>query len=188
MQALELFDVFLKPLNSLNIPYMITGAAAVIVYGEPRMTHDLDLVISIQQQHIQQIFKNFPDDSFYTPPEEVLRVEIARTQRGHFNIIHFDSGLRADIYLSGTDPLHQWAMKRRNTFIVTGETVWIAPPEYVIIRKLQYFREGRSQKHLNDIRNMLEVSETKINHETLAAFVKDYQLEKEWQQVKSRSQ
>lgn len=54
------------------------------------------------------------------------------------------------------DPLHQWALKNRRRERLDAKTeIWIAPPEYVIIRKLEYFREGDSHKHLDDTRKML---------------------------------
>lgn len=43
---------------------------------------------------------------------------------------------------------------------MAGETpVWLAPPEYVIVHKLEFFREGGSEKHLRDIRGMLAVTD-----------------------------
>src|SRR6185437_14809075 len=89
----------------------------------------------------------FPLDRFYVPPAEVLRVEAARSLRGHFNIIAHDSGYKADVYLAGADALHAWAFPRRRSVPVGGRALSVAPPEYVIARKLEYFREGGSLKH-----------------------------------------
>lgn len=162
---------------------MITGAAAAILYGEPRMTLDLDLVINVQKNDISTLGKEFPPEAFYLPPEEVLYVEISRPQRGHFNIIHHESGLRADIYLMGNDPLHHWGMQHRRSLAIDSKTAWIAPPEYVIVRKLQYFQEGQSQKHLRDVQSMLEVSKEQIDLEQLEKFIVQYRLKDVWQQV-----
>ena len=43
----SIFFIFTSRLNKLNIRYMITGSVAGIVYGEPRMTHDIDLVLEM---------------------------------------------------------------------------------------------------------------------------------------------
>jgi hypothetical protein len=48
MQEAELFLVFIRPLNDLGIPYMVTGSVAAMLYGEPRLTHDVDLVLQIK--------------------------------------------------------------------------------------------------------------------------------------------
>jgi len=57
----------------------------------------------------------------------------------------------------------------------------VAPPEYVIVRKLEYFREGGSAKHLADIRAMLAV--TDIDRAEIAHWVATRGLAGEWAQV-----
>lgn len=183
MQELDAFNIFLKPLNDLGIPYVITGAVAAIIYGEPRMTHDLDLILHLQRKDVDRFIRQFSETEFYVPPEEVVRVEVGRASRGHMNIIHLNSGLRADIYLAGKDNLHHWAIQHRRPVTAAGETVWIAPPEYVIVRKLQYYREGGSEKHLQDIRNMLETSREEIDFPFLEEKIKEFKLQDEWQQA-----
>jgi len=59
------------------------------------------------------------------------------------------------------------------------------PPEYVILRKLEYYREGASEKHLTDIANMVEISPEHINFEQLQNKIKDYALEREWQKAQN---
>lgn len=100
----------------------------------------------------------FPPAEFYCPPSEEIAVEVAREQRGHFNIIHHETGFKADVYLSGRDPFHAWGLARARRLEVEGQVLVVAPPEYVIVRKLEYYREGGSEKHLRDIRSILDTS------------------------------
>jgi hypothetical protein len=44
----NLFRIFVSRFNKLSIPYMITGAVASIIYGEPRLTNDIDLSITVK--------------------------------------------------------------------------------------------------------------------------------------------
>jgi hypothetical protein len=179
MPERDLFLLFLAPLNRLGTPYMVTGAAASIVYGQPRMTHDIDIVVEMSHMDAVQIPVAFPSESFYSPPLETLRIEIQRRQRGHFNLIHHGTGFKADLYLVGEDKLHQWAMARRRKIILGGETVWIAPIEYVIIRKLEYYREGGSEKHLGDIRGMIAASSDMIDFTGLERLIGEQGLQTE---------
>lgn len=176
----SLVDTFVSRLEKLEIPYVITGAVASIIYGEPRLTNDLDLVVLIKTGDIEKFIQAFPSGEFYCPPSEVLRIEIKRPYRGHFNLIHHDTGTKADIYLAGEDVLHRWALSKRRDMVVEGERVRVAPPEYVIVRKLEYYREGGSEKHLRDIAGMLELSSQEIDFKQLDDFVQRYGLEKEW--------
>ena len=164
---------------------MITGAVATIIYGEPRLTNDIDLVIDMNSDDVETFADAFPIEDFYCPPPEVIRLEIGRSQRGHFNLIHHETGFRADIYASGRDELHHWGLKNRNPVDVEGEKFWLAPVEYVILRKLEYYREGLSEKHLRDISSILVFSSDEIDFKMLKAQINKRMLENEWKATKN---
>ena len=180
MQEANLFLIFLDRLNKGNLSYMVTGSAASIIYGEPRMTHDIDLVLELHVTDINKFINLFPPDEFYCPPQDVIKTEIARETRGHFNIIHHETGFKADIYPIGQDELHKWAMVRRQKVQIGRSNILIAPPEYVIIRKLQYYKEGGSTKHLRDINRMFEISGDSIDKPVLEEMINKYDLLDEW--------
>jgi hypothetical protein len=169
----------------LGFPYVTTGATAAIVYGEPRLTNDLDLVVLLKIEDVGAFIEAFPPAAFYCPPAEVLRIEIKRPYRGHFNLIHHETGTKADIYLAGEDELHQWALSQRRKIVLESEHLWVAPPEYVILRKLQYYREGGSEKHLKDIAGMLALSSGQIDFQLMEKMVQRYGLEREWERAGS---
>ena len=178
----DLIQVFINRLNKLAVQYMVTGAVAATIYGEPRLTHDIDLVIDLRLQDIERFINAFPLEEFYCPPAEVVRLETGRPQRGHFNLIHHETGLKADIYASGRDSLQKWGLANRKAVLIGGENVWLAPPEFVILRKLEYYREGGSEKHLRDIAGMLELSRDEIDFVLLESKVRDMSLKKEWEE------
>lgn len=107
MSEPSLIALFVRPLNALGIPYLVTGGVATIVYGEPRFTRDVDLVVTTSPDDAVRIAAAWSADAFYVPPVEVLQEECARSQHGHFNIVHRDSGLRADCYVAGSGPLRR---------------------------------------------------------------------------------
>ena len=179
----NLFQVYISRLNALSVRYVITGAAAGTIYGEPRLTHDIDIILDLKKTDVDNFVQAFPLSEFYCPPGEVLRIEISRPGRGHFNLIHHLTGFKADIYLAGRDELHAWALKNGQAFDIEGEPYWLAPVEYVILRKLEYFREGGSEKHLKDIKGMLEISGDRIDLDFLKEKIASMKLESEWQKI-----
>lgn len=182
MQAADFFVLFTRPLDQAGIPYMVAGSVASIVYGEPRLTNDVDLVVVLNDSLIRQLATLFPADQFYCPPPEVVSAELQRERRGHFNVIQHDTGLKADLYLAGSEPLQAWGLAHRQCVeIGNGQAIWIAPIEYVILKKLEYYREGRSEKHLLDIRGMLAVSGDEIDSSFLNAQIADLGLAGEWE-------
>jgi hypothetical protein len=113
----------------------------------------------------------------------VIELEAAREQRGHFNIIHHETGFKADVYLRGRDPLHAWGLARARQLEVEGQVFIVAPPEYVIVRKLEYYREGGSEKHLRDIRSMLDTSPDEIHRAELEQQIVERGLQEAWRLV-----
>lgn len=162
---------------------MVTGSTAGILYGEPRMTHDVDIVVALKQSDIHAFVEAFPLDDFYCPPEDVLAIEVRRGQRGHCNLIHHATGFKADLYIA-FDELHRWALRNKRVLDLDGLRIAVAPVEYVIVRKLEYFREGGSEKHVRDIRSMLEVSGDSIDMKQLEELVERRGLVDEWVRVR----
>ncbi len=87
MQSLEFFSIFIKPLEELDIPYFVPGSIAAIFYGEPRLTHDIDLVLHLPESDVPEFCALFSLEKFYCPPEEVIHIELKRRPHAHFNLI-----------------------------------------------------------------------------------------------------
>ncbi len=181
MDQVNCFLIFTTRLEDIHVDYMVTGSVASMLYGIPRFTHDLDMVLHLDQIQMMNLPGAFPLSDFYCPPLEVLQIESRRTQRGHFNIIHHDTGFKADIYLHGADELQAWGLSSKKRIQLNEDAgIWVAPPEYVILRKLEYYREGHSEKHLIDIRGMLEVSEDLIDRNMIQKWIEKLELQSQW--------
>jgi hypothetical protein len=183
MENTQLFEIFTEKLNLGKYSYFITGSIASIYFGLPRLTHDVDIVLDLPGDEINHLIQLFDVEEFYIPPRETIIAELNRTVRGHFNLIHFKTGFKADIYLLGNDPLHRWALDNRKEIKIGSHIFYIAPPEYVIIRKLEYYQEGGSDKHLEDISNMLDISRDIIDHPFLEEEIKKRGLQSAWAEL-----
>lgn len=186
MQEPDLSLLFVRPLNELGIRYIISGSVAAILYGEPRLTHDVDLIIFLRHEEIGKLLEMFPEPDYYLPPPDVIAGEMTRESGGHFNIIHNDTGFKADLYLSGRDEFHAWAFRNARRIEYKGHPLQVAPPEYVIVRKLEYYREGGSEKHVRDVRAMLAVSKEELNRSEMIDWIKRCQVEEEWEIIQKQ--
>jgi hypothetical protein len=164
---------------------MVSGSLASVHYGEPRLTMDVDVIVHVNESEAETLAGLFPADEFYVPPSEVIALEIRRPTRGHFNIIHFATGQKADFFPSRRHPYWQWAFGRRQVARVGDDEVWFAPPEYVILWKLEFFREGGGEKHLHDIRGMLMVNSENIDRTMLDRASTELGLEAVWHQAQA---
>ena len=146
----------------------------------------MDLVVYLSPRDIRRLAEIFPESEFYVPPAEIMAEEVARERGGYFNLIHMGTGFKADFYPGGReDDLSTWGFRFKREISFEGETVVLAPPEYVIVRKLEYYREGGSEKHLRDIRSMLAVSGEHIDRTQLDKWIRDLGLEAEWKLISS---
>jgi hypothetical protein len=183
MPEADLSLLFLRPLNKLGVRYIVGGSVACMLYGEPRFTNDVDVVVFLRNEDIARLREAFPASEFYLPPAEMIAAEIARPQKGQFNAIHVATGFKADFYTTGRDDFNAWAFRNARKIEFKGETIVVAPPECIIVRKLEFYREGGSEKHVRDIRSMLAVSSDQINRADLEEWIRIRGVEKEWKAV-----
>ncbi len=175
--------IFAPGLNSLGVPWMAVGSIASSAYGERRTTLDLDVVAVVGRHQAARFPHVFPEADFYCPPGEVINAEAARSGHGHFNLIHHHSVYKADVYLTTGSNFERWAFANRRAVKAGEIPVWLAPPEYVIVHKLEFFREGGSEKHIRDIRGMLAVTDVEAG--LIEEEVQRRGLEVEWQRCLS---
>ena len=180
----SLITLFVVPLNSLRIHYMITGGVASVIYGEPRFTRDIDLVVKLEPRDARRFAGAWSPTDFYVPPIEVLEEESHRAAHGHFNVSHHDTTMRADVYLAGDDALNAWALDRRVIRQVDDQAVKVAPIEAVILGKLRYYRLGKSDRHLRDIHQMLRISGDLVDRAALDRWIATLGVGQEWQLAK----
>lgn len=177
---------FLVPLETSGLPYCVTGSVAAGIYGEYRLTADIDFVLLLRVEEIGRLRAVFSDRDYYIPPIDVLIAEANRTHRGMFNLIHNGTLFKADVFIAARDPLHRWALEHRRRVDWHGQQIWVAPPEYVIVRKLEAFREGGSQKHPRDVISMLEVTE--VDRAFIEMNVERLALREQWAECQPRKE
>lgn len=163
----DLIGLFIEPLEAIGVSYMITGGVASVIYGDPRFTRDVDIVMELHRAEISALRSAFDPTAFYVPPVEALEEETSRPDGGHFNILHRETALRADVYLAANDSLIEWGFDRRVRLQVGGASIWVAPIEYVILRKLEYYEQSGSDRHLRDVAMMLRISGETVDRDSL---------------------
>ncbi|MBI4499948.1 MAG: hypothetical protein HY700_02185 [Gemmatimonadetes bacterium] len=182
MPGPELIRRFVLPLEPLGLRYMVTGSVAAMSYGEPRLTNDVDIVLDLPAQRIADFVTTFQAPDLYVPPVETIRNAV-NAPRGSFNLILVTEALKADFFV-GLDGLSRWGLQRRHAEAIGEESIWIAPAEYVIVRKLEYFRLGGSAKHLSDIRSMLRFAADRIQLGVVDRLAAEHGLEEIWVRVR----
>ena len=140
-----------EKLESVGIPYMLTGSFAANFFAVPRMTRDIDLVIEVLDVDLDKFAQLFEGD-FYFEKEALVQ---AINYTSMFNIIHQDTVCKIDFIIRKKNPYRQLEFQRRQRVLFDGAQIWIVSPEDLIISKLFWAKDSLSQMQLRDVRNIL---------------------------------
>lgn len=165
-------------LDELKIEYAVSGGIAVSVWGRPRYTADLDIVVEIASKEkieamTEKLLKKFK--AGYLDKEAALT---AYKDKGEFNLIEPEYGLKADFFVIGSDEHQKLEIKRAKNKKIGGKLIKFISPEDLIIAKLKWYRESESDRQLEDVIAVLEAG--KLDQKYLHSWIKKLGLEKEW--------
>ncbi|MGZ5453968.1 MAG: nucleotidyl transferase AbiEii/AbiGii toxin family protein [Candidatus Aminicenantales bacterium] len=178
MEQYELLRHAARCFEKHRIRYFVTGAVAAIAYGEPRLTNDIDIVADLSEDDIPKLIACYPAREFDFDEDSAKRALISRSQ---FKIIHPESGLKIDVMISRGDEFDQSRFRRARRLRPLEDTeVAFASPEDVILKKMAFYRDGRSEKHLRDIAGILKISSGGIDISYIEGWVKKLGLEEIW--------
>ncbi len=124
-----------------------------MIYGEPRFTNDIDIVVRLNEHQARCVAAAFTGDEWYV--SEAAALDAVR--RGSmFNIIHVPSGLKVDLIVASNSDFNASRFSRVRKIQIAGDCVEpFSSPEDVILKKLEFFRDGKSAKHLRDIASII---------------------------------
>jgi hypothetical protein len=181
---MDLLRHALDALERLAIPHMVVGSIASSSYGEYRFTNDVDIVIALNERDVPVFLAAFPGPEFSVSPDAVRDAIRSRFQ---FNVLHTPSGGKIDFIVSRDDEWGQAQMaRRRRILLLPDREAFAAAPEDVILGKLWYYNEGRSDKHLRDIAGILRMSGDQIDRADIEAWARKLGLEEAWAAVVER--
>lgn len=140
-EELEVLKTVTGRLKTADIPYMITGSMAANYYTVPRMTRDIDLVVELSGPDVDRVIELFQDD-FYIEREAV---ETALRERTMFNIIHNAFVIKVDVVIRKESEFRFEEFSRKKRISVEGHEMFIVAPEDLILSKLEWAKNTRSE-------------------------------------------
>lgn len=170
--------------EALQVRYLVTGSMATIFFGEPRFTNDIDVVIDLPLNRAAEFCAHFPPPEYYVDEVAVREAIIRREQ---FNIIHPESGLKIDVMIPDDSPFNRCRFGR----VVAGHVredlaIRFASPEDVIIKKLEYYQQGGSDKHVRDITGVLRIMGAKVDRPYIDDWAVRLGLAETWREILGR--
>jgi hypothetical protein len=160
---------------------MLTGSFASSMQGEPRLSHDIDLVVDIPAKTVPELVRSFPSPEFYLDEQSVRDAVSARTM---FSLLQVSEGDKVDFWLLTVDPFDIVRFARRRPEVALGLTLFVSSPEDTILMKLRWAKlSGGSEKHLYDALRVYEVQSGTLDMNYLAKWLETLALQDEWKQL-----
>jgi hypothetical protein len=142
-------DVSLR-LAQGRLAFMLTGSMAMNYYAQPRMTRDIDIVVELTPQDRDTIIRLFASD--YYVPDDAISGAIA--DESLFNLIHHESVIKVDCIVRKNTPYRRTEFERRQRIRIEDFSTWIVSKEDLIISKLWWAKDSRSELQLRDVKNL----------------------------------
>lgn len=149
---LDILGDVTKRFDEAGIQYMLTGSFALNYYAEPRMTRDIDIVVALTPKDADSVVALFESD-YYVPRNAVVR---ALTNQTLFNIIHSESIFKVDCIVRKDTEYRRLEFERRRQVEIEDIKIWIVSKEDLIISKLHWAKDSRSEFQLRDVKNLLK--------------------------------
>ncbi|QQG45383.1 MAG: hypothetical protein HYW89_00380 [Candidatus Sungiibacteriota bacterium] len=150
MDFRELLGKVAEILERLRIPYAVTGGYAVSVWGKPRSTLDIDVIIELFEPQIGKLTAALRGISEMSYVDERMVIR-AFERKGEFNFIHVESGIKVDFWVSKKDEFSREELQRRVSRIIAGRKIYFISPEDLILNKLRWHKESGSELQLRDV-------------------------------------
>jgi hypothetical protein len=168
-------------LERLAIPYMVTGSFASSLQGEPRSTHDLDIVVDVPLEKADSLLQEFPSPRFFVqhgPAMDAIR------RRKMFNILDETSGFKIDFWPVGNTEFDRTRFARRVQTPFDGAHIWISRPEDTILKKLRWaIDSGGSEKQFRDALRVYELQYAVLDLEYVAQWVPRLEVDDLWKRL-----
>lgn len=146
-----------KILDEVGIPYFITGGFAVSVWGRPRATFDIDIVVELAEPKVEPLAKALRK-MYRAGYIDELSARDAVRNKSEFNFIDPFTGVKVDFWVTKRDELSLRKLQRKIVKKISGKQVCFISPEDLMLSKLEWYQMGESTRQLEDIESVFRIS------------------------------
>lgn len=149
---IDILEDISAKLMAADIPFMVTGSMAMNYYAQPRMTRDIDIVISIQKDDVDMLLSLF-EKEYYISKEAMME---SMAHHSMFNVIHNESIIKVDFIVLENEAYRRTEFERRQLIQVRKFKTYIVTKEDLILSKLIWAKDSHSEMQIRDIRNLMD--------------------------------
>jgi len=136
----------------------------VSVWGRPRATFDIDIVVQIKEPSIKQLIEMLSKISEFGYIDEDAAKE-AIQRNGEFNFIDPQTGVKVDFWVADKKSIYEYDRIIKKD--IDGQKVNFISPEDLVLSKLRWYKISPSSRHLEDVQSVLKISNKIIDKKYL---------------------
>ena len=142
------FRRVVQALEKISARYVVVGSTAASAWGVARSTRDIDVVAVITHETVDSFLSALGNNEIYVPVDEA---KAAAESGGSFNVLHTTTGGKVDVFVClPSDAFEASRLDRRVKLNVLGVDTWVATPEDVVLSKLLWRVQTRSEVQWRD--------------------------------------
>lgn len=166
-----------QALERFGVPYAVGGSLASSLHGVMRSTLGVDILADMRIEHIQPLVAALSKE-FYADNE---MMKDAIEHQSSFNLIHYDTAFKVDIFVRKSRSFDQMQLERRKPSVITTDpeqSIYVTSPEDVILSKLEWYRMGGevSERQWRDVLGVLKTRAGELDLDYLRKWAKDLKV------------
>ena len=156
-------------LERAGIPYMVSGSFASVLYGQPRATRDVDLVVNPTEDQLRVFVASLAGEYYVSleAAEEALR------ERSTFNVVDLQTGWKADLIIRKNRPYSIEEFRRRQTATILGIALEVVSREDSILSKLEWAKKSGSDRQIEDVAGVVRLQSSALDLDYLRRWAAD---------------
>lgn len=182
MSQSELLKHVVGVLDAIGASYMVTGSYASSLQGEPRMTHDIDLVVAITASAARSLLREFAPPDYYLDEFAVMDAVARRSQ---FNLLDVRNGDKVDFWMLSDEAFDRSRFARRYAEEFEGTRIYVSTPEDTILMKLRWAElSGGSEKQFGDALGIYELQRSSLEIAYIEKWATELGIKSLWERLK----
>lgn len=154
MTLAEFLADVVERLDRAGIEYMIGGSVASSIYGQPRTTRDIDIVLEVDEVSLRRLLGALDHDLVYV--DEPLPDQPVHAGQ-MFNLLDLAGGWKVDLIIRKDRRSSETEFSRRQRLNVLGVSAMVASAEDVVLTKLEWAARSGSSRQIDDARGIADV-------------------------------
>lgn len=173
MTLAGLLSHVVEQFEAAAVEYMIGGSVASSIYGEPRTTRDVDIVVAGDDATLRELFQRFDRERVYIDePADDQPIRAGQM----VCLLDLHSGWKADLIVRSNRPFSVAEFSRRQRMDVLGVAAWVASVEDVILTKLEWAARSGSSQQIDDVRGIVAVQGDTLDVDHLRRWARPLQV------------